>query len=224
MTPNSDGSWTETVIHHFSNGSSMANLCLDTTGNLYGTTIDGGAYGQGSAFQMKPNTDGSWTYQVIHQFTNGRGGGSPDGGLILDAAGDLYGTNSGGGAYGAGNVFMLRFNPDKGRWEEYVLHQFTGGKDGATPSADLVFDAAGNLYGTSLWGGVYGWGTVFKLRPNPAGGWTEYVLHQFTNGNDGGTPNTGLIFDVQGNLYGETFGGGASGVGEVFEITAVATQ
>jgi uncharacterized repeat protein (TIGR03803 family) len=115
-------------------------------------------------------------------------------------------------------VFKLAPNPD-GTWTESVLYSFTGGADGGSPWAALVFDAAGNLYGTTWVGGADGKGAVFKLTPNPDGTWTESVLYSFTGGADGAYPAAGVIFDAAGNLYGTTGGGGADDNGAVFKLT-----
>jgi uncharacterized repeat protein (TIGR03803 family) len=149
----------------------------------------------------------------------------PIGGLIFDAAGNLYGTTGLGGAHGFGTVFQLTPNAD-GSWKEKVLHHFTGGNDGGTPNACPIFDLAGNLYGTTQFGGTSKNGTVFKLTPNADGSWTESVLHNF-NGADGSDLEGGLILDQAGNLYGTTFFGGSrgscpgsdSGCGTVFQLT-----
>jgi uncharacterized repeat protein (TIGR03803 family) len=196
-------------------------VILDAASNLYGTTRDGGAYGVGTVFELRPNGDGSWTESVLHSF-NGSDGANPVAGLIFDAAGSLYGTTQYGGSVsacgtqGCGTVFELTPNGD-GSWTERVLHSFEG-RDGAGPFAGLIFDAAGNLYGTTKYGGAHPWGTVFELTPNGDGSWTESVLHSF-KAYDGAYPVAGLTFDTAGNLYGTTLGGGANGKGTVFELT-----
>jgi len=132
----------------------------------------------------------------------------------LDAAGNLYGVSSNAGQYGYGRVFEL--SPSVSGWTETVLYNFTGGEDGAGPSPtqSLVFDTAGNLYGTTVDGGTLNAGTVFKLTPKGGGNWAESVIHSFL-GNPGGYPESGLVLDAAGNLYGTTFGGS----GAVFEIS-----
>jgi uncharacterized repeat protein (TIGR03803 family) len=162
---------------------------------------------------------------VAYSFKDdGTDGSQPNAGLIVDEAGNLYGTTYFGGFHGNGTVFELTPTRDGG-WEETLLHNFSG-KDGAGPDANLVLDAVGNLYGTTLYGGsgpcsyngLDGCGTVFELTPKAGGGWKEKVLHSF-NGNDGYEPSSSLIFDRAGNLYGTTFVGGSYGAGTVFEIT-----
>ncbi len=208
------------VLHRFhgaNDGSGpFAGLILDAAGNLYGTTEYGGASGYGTVFKLTPNADGSWTESVLYSFNGGSDAAIPCAGLILDAAGNLYGTTSTGGASNHGTVFQLTPNTD-GSWSQSLLHSFNS-SDGAYPFAGLVFDAAGNLYGTTEYGGASGLGTVFKLRPNADGSWTESVLYSFIGNNDGYFPSAGLVFDAAGNLYGTTEYGGASGAGTVFKL------
>jgi uncharacterized repeat protein (TIGR03803 family) len=229
----------EKVLLRFNgkNGSSpTSGLVFDSAGNLYGTTASGGTSGSacngigcGTVFELTPGQDGGWTQKVLHNFA-GADGKFPNAGLILDNKGNLYGTTSFGGTQtgcggrGCGNVFEL-VRGANGKWTERVLHSFAG-KDGARPYASLLFDRAGNLYGTASGGGSYGDGCVFELMPNANGKWTEKVLHSFqSNGTDGGKPLAGLIFDMAGNLYGTTFGGGhlfngcsSYGCGTIFEL------
>jgi uncharacterized repeat protein (TIGR03803 family) len=157
---------------------------------------------------------------------NGRDGYAPVAGVIFDAAGNLYGTTYFGGDFsscqlGCGVVFELTSTAD-GEWMERVLHTFnSNGGDGIGPSASLIFDADGNLYGAALLAGAYGCGAVFKLSPTASGRWAENVLHNFKNNSgDGCYPWTNLIFDAAGNLYGttETGGDGNGGDGVAFEI------
>ena len=160
-----------------------------------------------SAQAQTPATSVVWTEKLLHSF-NDTDGALPRAGLIFDAAGNLYGTTNAGGTYDAGTVFKLAPTGD-GSWTETVLHNFGNGTDGALPAAGLIFDAAGNLYGTTEVGGFYGDGTVFELTPNGSGGWTEQVLFSF-NLADGWYPYAGLILDAAGNLYGTTYTGGFS--------------
>jgi len=157
-------------------------------------------------------------YKTLYKFTGGQDGGAPTGPLIFDAVGSLYGTTQAGGD-GEGTVFKLTPNPD-GSWTEKVLHQFhffSDFRDGYSPEAGLVFDTAGNLYGTTNLGGTGGSrGTVFELTPNSDGSWTESVIHSFT-GVDGAYPRAGLIFDADGNLYGTTEWGRRSLEGQYFQ-------
>ena len=160
------------------------------------------------------------TEKKLHNFIrNGTDGVIPFAGLIFDTAGNLYGTTALGGDHGDGTVFEL--TPlEGGGWTEKKLHNFyKNGTDGFYPEAGLIFDAAGNLYGTTSWGGDHRAGTVFEMMPNGSGGWTEKVLYSFGNGTDGAYLYAGLIFDTAGNLYGTTSGGGDYGGGTVFELT-----
>jgi uncharacterized repeat protein (TIGR03803 family) len=160
---------------------------------------------------------------VLHNFNfNGVDGVNPQAGLIFDGSGNLYGTTHGGGPENNGAVFELT-PAAGGGWTEKVLHRFNNnntGRDGFYPEARVIFDASGNLYGTTSGGGAHTWGTVFELTPTAGGRWTEKVLHSFpANANDGVRPQAGLVFDSYGNLYGTTFIGGAYGFGMVFELT-----
>jgi uncharacterized repeat protein (TIGR03803 family) len=214
------------VLYRFIYGANPhAGLIFDAAGNLYGTTTRGGAYGGGTVFKLTPNSDGTWTESVLHSFATGEDSRYPQGNLIFDAAGNLYGTTSGGEQDGSGTVFKLTPNSD-GSWTESVLYAFCSLKnctDGASPFAGLIFDQAGNLYGTTAVGGATGGGTAFKLTPNSNGSWMEGVLYSFcslTNCADGYEPSAGLIFDQAGNLYGTTASGGEQdGSGTVFKLT-----
>lgn len=224
LTPAVSGPWTESVIHGFAGPPSdgyapASNLTFDGAGNLYGTAQYGGAQPGGIVFELSPVGDGTWTEKILHNFQKHVGDGfQPYGGVIFDSAGNLFGTTIGGGAV-FGTVYELSPNSD-GTWSENVLHVFGMGTDGKNSFAGLVADAAGNLYGTTLFGGAFGGGTVFKLAPAGNGSWTETVLHSFGNGTDGKGPFVGaLILDGAGNLYGTTSGGGKFGGGTVFEIT-----
>jgi uncharacterized repeat protein (TIGR03803 family) len=227
LTPNPDGTWTESVVYSFEGQPDGANpaggLVLDATGDLYGTTVGGGSFcsgGCGTVFKLALNPDGIWTESVLHNFRLGAGGYNPLAGLIL-AGGNLYGTTQYGGPtpcttefQSCGVVFRLAPNPD-GTWTESVLHSFRGSPDGAIPQAGLMMDPAGNLYGTTFYGGVGG-GVVFKLKPSSSG-WKETVLHTFIG--FGANPSAPVIFDPAGNLYGTTSDGNHFyNYGLVFEI------
>jgi uncharacterized repeat protein (TIGR03803 family) len=230
---NSSGSYTEKVLYGFTgaNGDGaypQAGLVMDTAGNLFGTTAGGGTSGNGTVFELV-NSSGSYTLKVLYSFTGSGGdGANPEGGLVVDASGNLYGTTYSGGTSsncsgGCGTVFELVNS--SGVYTEGILHSFTGHPtDGHAPVASLIRDAAGNLYGTTLYGGVYGPGTVFELV-NSGGSYAYNMLYSFGGfAGDAETPQAGLTMDPSGNLYGTTLYGGSSsnctyGCGTVFELT-----
>jgi uncharacterized repeat protein (TIGR03803 family) len=188
-------------------------LVHDTAGNLYGATDEGGLSGLGTVFKL--DTTGKET--VLYSFVAGSGGAGPYASLVRDAAGNFYGTTYWGGTSGLGTAFKLTK-----RGKETVLHSFTGSPDGAYPSAGLAFDAAGNLYGTTVQGGnsvcgESGCGTAFKIDTSGK----ETVLYTFCSVygcTDGARPYAGFIRDAAGNLYGTTSGGGAYGDGTVLKL------
>lgn len=228
------GGGQESVLYNFAGGNDGADpeaiLLMDTKGNLYGTTYNGGGSanctsGCGTIFEVDP----AGNETVLYRF-NGSDGANPEAGLIMDRLGNLYGTTFNGGADGFGTVFEL--NKDG---NESVLYSFTGAADGANPVAGLTFDREGRLYGTTSLGGdmtcqnpnnTYGCGTVFQLAnvsPTPKGpsSWKESVLYSFTLQSDGGIPWAGLTFDKSGHLYGATTdggSGGSNGGGTIFEM------
>lgn len=212
LTP-AQGTWTESIICEFQNCGAgywpYAGVVFDTAGNLYGTT----AWGGGGIYELSPNGSG-WNSTALYSFL-GFSEGWPEGGVILDSAGNLYGTTAGGSG-AAGSVFELTH----GGATLTVLHSFGtfAGNTPPGPSASLVMDAAGNLYGTTYLVGAHGNGSVFKLSPSN-GSWTFTTLHDFTGGVDGGQPWGQLTLDANGNLYGTTTVGGTHNVGVVFEIT-----
>jgi uncharacterized repeat protein (TIGR03803 family) len=233
LTPDGKGNWTAKVIHAFGKGRDgglPAGLTIDSQGNLFGTTFAGYEVA-GAAYELTPQRNGKWKRTVLHGFTGGKDGEFPSGNLILDAAGNLYGTAESGGAasnsngcdFGCGTVFKL--TPGAKAWTFSVLYSFTGGQDGRQPDGTLAFDASGNLYGTTETGGGtgcdfgYGCGTAFELSPSAKGPWTEAVLHSFQKQPDGLKPQGALLPDSQGNWYGTTSVGGANSDGTVFKIT-----
>jgi uncharacterized repeat protein (TIGR03803 family) len=151
------------------------------------------------------------TETVLYRFGGGKYGQLPLGLLVADASGNLYGTTFECGAVCSGVVFEVA-SPTSGHHTEIVLYSFSGEGDGGNPGAGLVFDAAGNLYGTTNSGGQYRYGTVFELSPPSSQGqaWTETVLYSFQGGSDGANPNSNLMFDADGNLYGNTVNGGGN--------------
>jgi uncharacterized repeat protein (TIGR03803 family) len=170
---------------------------------------------------MSPTASGPWTETFLYEFQGSRHGGkdgrAPWSELVFDGQGNLYGTTFAGGPHhGRGTIFKL--TPSAGGWTETVLH-YGGRKGGYGYRSGLIFDAAGNLYGTAELGAGLGAGAVFRLTPTTSGFWKETVLHSFGSGSDGRLPIAGLILDAAGNLYGTTMGGGTKVVGTVFEVT-----
>ncbi len=195
-------------------------LVADSSANLYGTTIFGGAYGYGEVFEVSPPAipGGPWTESVLFSFGGfANDGTNPAGSVALDTAGNVYSTTKDGGLYNQGTVFKLSPPAAGGQpWTETILYNFAGGtSDGGTPWAGLVIDKSGNLYGVTYAGGASGAGTVFKVSQS-GGVWTETVLHSF-NIRDGETPWAGLM--VRGNrLYGATSACGNKCGGTIFEV------
>jgi uncharacterized repeat protein (TIGR03803 family) len=215
LSPTGTGGYTQKVLHVFSmNGkrpwNPQAGLAMDASGNLYGTTLAGGLAGSGTVFQLT-FANGAWTETVLHSFGASGDGASPQVGVILDAAGNIYGTTPTGGAGGSGVAFEISPKVGGG-WTYKLLHSFHG-PDGSSPG-QLIMDSAGNLYGTTFGGGT-GQGTVFKLAPTSSGTWTESLLYNFPSG---GEPFTYLAMDAAGNLYG-TAAGGTGGLGVAFQLS-----
>jgi uncharacterized repeat protein (TIGR03803 family) len=223
LTP-SAGGWTESLIYSFTGGADggtpYGGLVIDSAGNLYGTTFTGGASSMGTVFELRLGSGGTWTETVLHSFTGGSDGAFPYAGLILKDN-NLAGTTEQGGTGTAcfvgscGTVFALTHG--KTGWREQVLYSFLGGSDGGVPFGGLVLDKADNLYGTTTQYGAAGHGAVFELKRG-LGGFTESTLYSFTGGADGSYPEGGLIFDPAGNLYGTTSVGGTSSLGTVFQL------
>ena len=197
-----------------------AGLIMDTTGNLYGTAFDGGAYDAGAVFELSP----SGTETVLHSFCQQMGcpdGYYPQAGLVMDTNGNLYGTTLYNGAYGGGTVFKI--SSDGTATTFYNFCTATGCKNGRYPQAGLILDTNGNLYGTTYGGGAHGQGTVFELSPSGA----ETVRHSFcarTGCPDGSHPRADLVMDTAGNLYGTTYSGGTNSVGTVFKLSPNGTE
>jgi uncharacterized repeat protein (TIGR03803 family) len=226
---------TFSVIYSFFGGSDgaspQAGLTVDDRGNLYGTSVRGGDGGGGTVFKMVHQGSG-WLFTPLFSFDlrSSSNGIDPQAAVVIGPNGSLYGTTEIGGvdgqgceSYGCGVVYNLR-PPARatasalGLWTETVLYRFTGNPDGAHPEAAIVFDQAGNIYGTTLQGGSSGWGTAYELLPAD-GGWSARVLYSFTNGNDGGYLTGSLIFDHAGKLYGLASSGGPYGNGTVFQLS-----
>jgi uncharacterized repeat protein (TIGR03803 family) len=229
LKPKTGGTWSQTVMHTFGgtgDGASPSGpLVSDSTGNFYGTTSAGGAYGFGTVFEIKPTKTG-YVEHVLHSFGIGNDGANPYGGVILDSTGNLYGTTLAGGsnfcAYSqtnCGTAFELVRNTNGG-YSEKILHNFAevDDVDGYEPYGTLIFDRAGHLYGTTLFGGSGFQGTVFELIQTASGKWGEKIVHNFAA--DAARPYSGVTLDAAGNLYGTTYyGGAASGLGTVYELS-----
>jgi uncharacterized repeat protein (TIGR03803 family) len=227
LSPTAGGGWSESVLYSFA-GTALgdgaypsAGLVIDETGDLYGTTQSGGnpfcELGCGTVFELTPDS-GTWTEAVLYVFGSQSDGGTPQGGLLRDAVGNLYGT-AGLAGLGCGTVFQL--SAQSGSFSFQVIYSFVpsqrGMHDGCQPTGQLAQDAQGNVYGTTLQGGRSEEGMAYELSPNPDGTWSEKKLHTFS-GLDGSVPVGGVILDSSGNLYGTTDVGGANGVGTVFEM------
>ena len=217
--------WTETGLYSFegrTDGSYPEGAFVrDSRGNLFSTTYAGGNCGEGTVFELIPPTLPSivWEKKILHHFC-GTDGSNPDVGLVMDSGGNLFGTTLNGGAHTWGTVFKLSYNSGLGTWTETVLHSFGGLADGMGRSASLIMDSFGNLYGTTIRGGLYGYGTVFEVICS-SGSCAETSLYAFLGGKDGKTPYGRLIMDSHGNLYGTSFGGGSGSnpQGTVFKLS-----
>ena len=238
---------TESIVYHFKGGSDgsqpLATLTADAAGNLYGTTVQGGAstncdaphehFGCGTVFELiRPTTPGkAWTETVIYTFTHGSDGAAPTSGVVFDQAGNLYGTTASGGSLVGGTLFQLSPPSQGGAWTETTLYNFAGLGNGAGQVPDyLAFDKSGNLYGYDA--GI-GFGGVFQLTPpaTPGGAWSYNHIYSFQSSggvaSGGALPLGGLVLDAAGNLYGTTVNGGNQacngGCGVVFKLKHPAT-
>jgi uncharacterized repeat protein (TIGR03803 family) len=274
LVSNGSGGWTETTppIYTFCSLANCADgqnptygtVTFDSNGNLYGTTLSGGANGYGVVYELSPPASGqtAWTETVLYSFANNPDGANPVNGLIWDASGNLYGVTYNGGVNGNGTIFEL--TPSSGTWSEQVLYDYnatyagltintagdifvpqygsvlelkpngSGGyvkstifsfsnatKDGSVPNGTLALDSAGNLYGTTIDGGAYGYGTVYKLTaPTKSGAaWTEKLLTSLASGANE-YPLGGVVLDSNGNVYGTASASGKYNDGAVFELVA----
>lgn len=199
----------ETVLYSFSGGNDggypFSSLLLAPNGDLYGTTVFGGTYNQGTVFRL--TSAGAET--VLYSFTGGVDGAQPLGGLVFDGKRSILGTTSKGGASGNGTVFKI--TPTG---KQAVIYSFHGGTDGSVPDAGVIVDKKGRIFGTTNQGGASGLGTVFGLTPSGQ----ERVLYSFKGGSDGAFPTAGLVQDGNGNFFGTTSSGGAAGLGTVYEV------
>ncbi len=214
-------------LHAFSNGQDgaypLAGLTKDRAGNLYGTA-SGGGLGYGTVYKLTYKGSG-WTFGPLYEFQEGNDGAFPDAPVTIGPDGSLYGTANQGGPDGDGTVYRLRPPVTACRaalcpWSETQLYAFTGtGGDGYYPGhGGVVFDSAGNLYGTLTRGGAHNAGAAYELTPSGPP-WTEKVIYSFQSATDGCTPYAGLIFDKSGNLYGTNYGCGFNGYGTVYHLS-----
>lgn len=224
---------TYNVVHNFSGSPDGANpiagVTLDAAGNIYGTTSAGGRMGFGTVYRLV-HSGPNWLFYLVYTFNgltqNSTDGSAPYSRVVIGPDGFLYGTTHSGGngqgckaLHGCGTVYSVKPKPGNiwVPWQETVLYQF-GTYDGSNPDyGDLVFDQAGNLYGTTRNGGAYLLGAVYKLTPS-SGTWSEQVLYSFAGSPDGATPLSGPIFDQAGNLYGTTNAGGVNGWGTAYQL------
>ncbi len=224
LSPNGT-SWTFSTIYNFAGGADGAapgfgSLVIRHDCSLVGTTEGGAALG--TAFKIRPRgnpchkPDFTWQEKVLLRFGHGQDGGQPTNGVAFDRSSNFYGTANVGGAYNNGAVYEATHS--NGYWTETLLYSFTGGDDGGTPVSSVILDDAGNLYGTTSFGGAYGTGVVYELSPSGSG-WTETVLYNFQGQSDGEYPVGGLIMDKAGTLYGSTFLGGDNGGGTVYQLS-----
>lgn len=217
------GAWTASVLYAFTpwdnagtnadGAAPEAGLLRDSTGHLFGTTSGGGLHAQGVVFELAPPSGGGtgWTQTVLWTFSGGHDGAGPQSALVMDAAGNLYGTTTQGGDHALGTVFeLVRPSPGQQGWTETVLYSFAGMGDGELPRGRLLLGSDGTVYGTTPT-------TVFRLAPTGTA-WGFSVLHTFAGGHDGATALGGLIQGADGTLYGTTAAGGGSDFGTVFSM------
>lgn len=212
------------ILHTFEDKPATAGpVVFGPSGVAFGVGFGGGnptctpGNGCGSVYSLLQAKDGTWRFRVIYLFKGGADGWGPNGRLLVDAKGNLYGTTWFGGSQGSGTIFELTPSLD-GQWKYRVLHSFTG-YDGQIPSDGLIADDLGNLYGVTLQGGTYDAGTVFELARNSDGTWSESVLRNFSGVAEGFCPAGPLAFDKKWNLYGTTTCGGKYNQGTAFKLT-----
>lgn len=220
---NSGGQWSENIVWSFTGkadgGNPYSGVIIGANGTLLTTTIAGGLNEEGTVDALT-KSGSTWSEQTLYAFGEGDTTGVvPYAGLLLLPSGVLIGATECGGAHNGGTVFSLAESADG--WNIAPVHSFRSQSCGNGPSASLVMDAAGNLYGTTPGDEAVNYGTVFKLIPK-GDRWVIKILHTFTGGSDGGTPMGTLLLDSAGNIYGTTVRGGSpanGGYGVVFEIT-----
>ena len=216
--------WRVTVLYDFSSRADgfypSGELAFDHAGNIYGTTANGGGNlncsddGCGTIFKLTPNGNGTWTKSTLYAFGGGMNDGdSPRTGVVLDQAGNLYGTTAEGGIQNSGTVFEL--TPSGSGWTLTLLHRLDGTGDGVEPG-QLIFDASGNLWGNAT-EGQSGYGAIFELTPQQGGGWNFSVQYDFTFAQ--GFPPNAINMDAAGNIYGTTTNGGNEDLGVLYSLT-----
>ena len=212
------------IIYSFAGGSDGeyldTDLIIDSMGNLYGTSVQGGDFASGTVWELSPSSNG-WIHSVLYSFRGGADGGEPYKGATLDAKGNLYGTavTGGGGSCEGGCGVLWRLTRSASGWTQSVIHTFTGGEDGSGPGSGLTLGENGTLFGMTPTGGANGQGVIFQLIPMTGGTWNFTVVHAFTGGSDGGGASAGRLLRYKGSLYGVTTTGGANGQGVVFQLT-----
>jgi uncharacterized repeat protein (TIGR03803 family) len=225
----SNQGWRLDLLYNFSGTDGKyprAGLVFDNSGNLYGTTVQGGDYGGGAAFELSPTSNGQWTETVLHSFGNGSDGSGPASNLIFDNSGNLYGTTLfSGGTRRGGTVYKL--SPGQDGWTETILYAFPArieGPNGDFPQGGVVMDSSENLYGNTQEGGEYGNGAVFELKLRPDGTYKERIIYSF-NLYDGYQPSSGIVMDANESIYGTTQAGGDAticlyvGCGLIYKLT-----
>jgi uncharacterized repeat protein (TIGR03803 family) len=226
LSPKTGGGWTEKVIYTFSatgaDGTGpSAGMTIAADGTMYSTTPDGGAFGAGTVFSLKKTSTG-WKQTVIQNLNGSSNGGYPYEGLMMDAAGNLYGAAPTGGASGQGVIYRL--SRTKKGWADKVLHSFTNanGDGSGLYWIDLISDTSGNIYGATSFGGTNGTGMVWELvYSETKKSYSERILYEFgaSGSGDGNNPYGGLAMDSEGNLYGTTLYGGTSNIGTSYKLT-----
>jgi uncharacterized repeat protein (TIGR03803 family) len=224
--PVSGGAWNEKVPFSFhgtpGDGSGpLGPLLMMQNGAIFGTTSSGGASNCGTAYRLMPASGGTFTENILFNFTCGADGGRPQAGLITDDRGALFGTTETNGTFNNGVVFQLSPPIDgSSDWTETSIFAFNVA-DGAQPVGNLLA-FKGSLYGVTFQGGQFGQGVVFQLTPpaNAGDNWSETVLHSFSGGTDGGEPQSGLLPDGKGGFFGTASQGGATGNGDFYHLIA----
>lgn len=232
ISPAAGGGWqTLKILYSFQGNADgyfpQGTLVFDKAGNIYGATLDGGTGNGGTVFELSPTLTGPWNKTTLYNFNGTTEGNGPSGGVVFDAAGNIYGTNISGGnqsgncaPFGCGTAYQL--SPDgSGNWTETTLWSFDA-SDGENPVGNFAIDAAGNLYGATVYGGPStnacgnGCGVIYEMGKNAAGEWEEEIL-RYLPGSVGGFYSSPTL-DGSGNLYATLLTAG-EGYGAVFELT-----